>query len=242
MSVLLQKPLSLIPRCQRSSRKSEYNHACLYVRQTHVYAFDSPILVGKFWEKIRIPGRLGPPSLYCGKINSTAPAESRESWGPSGLAMILLRREKAACSGFLRLWRAEIGSEPALGVDLRAAQQMRSLWLRRESGGDPSLGSAEGGQDGKKKNEGSWPLRAEPSGRQAGGGKQRLFSQHPLRLGGPGGWTDCARLKKAKGLKSRFCAETPERSPWKTESKRRIRAGGRRGRLERRDRRREESL
>lgn len=27
------------------------------------------------------------------------------------------------------------------------------------------------------------------------------------------GWTDCARLKEAKGLKSWFCAEIPERSP-----------------------------
>lgn len=35
------------------------------------------------------------------------------------------------------------------------------------------------------------------------------FHSIPCGWVGQGGWTDCARLKEAKGLKSRFCAETP---------------------------------
>lgn len=78
-------------------------------------------LIPRFWlgnlgKRSESQGGLGHPSLYGGKINSTAPAKSRESWGASGLAMVLLQGEKAACLGFLRLWRTEIGSEPAPGV------------------------------------------------------------------------------------------------------------------------------
>lgn len=35
------------------------------------------------------------------------------------------------------------------------------------------------------------------------------FHSIPCGWVGQEGWTDCARLKEAKGLKSWFCAETP---------------------------------
>lgn len=118
MRVLLKKPLSVISCHRRRNLADKTNinmHVCMSDKHT-----DMP-LIPQFWlgnlgERSESQGGLGHPSLYGGKINSTAPAESRESWGASGLAMVLLQGEKAACSGFLRLWRTEIWSESAPGA------------------------------------------------------------------------------------------------------------------------------